>query len=76
MLDKRNFYIDGKWIPPLIPKDLEIINPSNEEAFAVISLGGSSDTNAAVQAAKKAFPTWSKTTKDERIVLLEKLYEI
>ena len=76
MLNKRNFYINGKWTPPSIPKDLEVINPSNEEAFAVISLGGSADTNAAVQAARQAFPAWSKTTKDDRIVLLEKLYEI
>ena len=76
MLDKRNFYIEGKWIPPLIPKDLEVINPSNEEVCAVISLGDSADTNAAVQAAKQAFPIWSKTTKEEKITLLEKLYEI
>ena len=76
MLDKRNFYINGKWVPPSMPNDLEVINPSNEEAFAVISLGGSADTNAAVQAARRAFLAWSKTNKDERIVLLEKLYEI
>ena len=76
MLDKRNFYINGKWVPPIIQKDLEVINPSNEETCAVISLGDSADTNAAVQSAKKAFPAWSKTTKDERIILLEKLYEI
>ena len=60
MLDKRNFYIDGKWVPSLIPKDLEIINPSNEEVCAVISLGDSADTNVAVHAAKRAFPIWSK----------------
>ena len=76
MLDKRNFYINGKWAPPLIPKDLEVINPSNEEVCAVISLGDSADTNVAVQAAKQAFPVWSKTTKEEKITLLEKLYEI
>ena len=76
MLDKRNFYINGKWTPPLKQNDLEVINPSNEQVCAVISLGDSADTNAAVQLAKQAFPVWSKTTKDERIVLLEKLYEI
>ena len=76
MLDKKNFYINGKWTPPLKQNDLKVINPSNEEICAVISLGGSEDTNAAVQSAKNAFPVWSKTSKDERIVLLEKLYEI
>ena len=76
MLDKRNFYINGKWISPLKSKDLEVINPSNEEVCAVISLGDFADTNVAVQAAKQAFPIWSKTTKEEKIALLEKLYEI
>ena len=39
MLDKRNFYINGKWVKPFKPNDFEVINPSNEEACAVISLG-------------------------------------
>ena len=55
MLDKKNFYINGKWVKPLKPKDFEVINPSNEEPFAVISLGSKDDTDAAVNAAKKAF---------------------
>ena len=76
MINKRNFYINGQWIAPSTPKDFNVINPSNEESFAVISLGSSNDTNAAVQAAKKAFPTWSKTKKEERVALLQKLYEI
>ena len=76
MLDKRNFYIKGKWVKPLKPNDFEVINPSNEESFAVISLGNINDTNAAVDAAQKAFISWSKTTKEEKISLLQKLYEI
>ena len=39
MLDKRKFYIDGKWINPDIKNDFEVINPSNEESYAMISLG-------------------------------------
>ena len=76
MLDKRNFYINGKWVEPFKPNDFEVINPSNEESFAVISLGDTADTNAAVQSAKQAFPVWSKTTKEEKITLLEKLYDL
>jgi aldehyde dehydrogenase (NAD+) len=38
MLDKRKFYINGKWVNPLTSKDFEVINPSNEEVFAIISL--------------------------------------
>ena len=39
MLDKRKFYINGEWVKPTISNDLEVINPSNEEVCAVISLG-------------------------------------
>ncbi len=76
MLDKRNFYIDGKWITPSKQNDLKVINPSNEEAFAVISLGSKEDTDSAVKAAKKAFIKWKETSKEERIDLLEKLLTI
>ncbi len=54
MLDKRNFYINGKWISPLKSDDFEVINPSNEESCAIISLGGDADVNSAVKAAKEA----------------------
>jgi len=73
MLDKRNFYINGKWEKPSKPNDLEVINPSNEEPFAIISLGSKEDTNSAVKAAKNAFDKWKETSKEERIKLLEKL---
>ena len=55
MLDKRNFYINGKWIAPSKANDFEVINPSNEESFATISLGHKEDTDEAIKAAKKAF---------------------
>ena len=38
MLGKRKFYINGKWLNSLTSKDFEVINPSNEEVFAIISL--------------------------------------
>ena len=76
MLNKRNFYINGKWTKPSKLNDFEVINPSNEEAFAVISLGSKEDTNLAVKAAKNAFVHWKKTSKEERIKLLEKLLKV
>ena len=76
MLDKRKFYINGKWVSPSKPNDLDVINPSTEEAFATISLGSKEDTNAAVSAAKKALVTWSESSKEERVKLLEKLLDI
>ena len=76
MLDKKKFYINGKWVSPSKPNDLEVINPSTEEVCAVISLGSKEDTDIAVSAAKSAFETWKDSSKDERINLLEKLLDI
>ncbi len=66
MLIKRDFYIDGRWKAPLAPRDCEVIDPSTEEACAVISLGSAADTDAAVAAAKRAFPAWAATPPAER----------
>ncbi len=76
MLNKKNFYINGKWVKPFKSNDFEVINPSNEEPFAVISLGSKEDTDSAVKAAKNAFVNWKETSKEERISLLEKLLKI
>ena len=76
MLDKRKFYVNGKWVSPNKENDFEVINPSNEEPFAIISLGLKEDTDSAVKSAKKAFEGWKEISKEERIVLLEKLLEI
>lgn len=73
MLDKRKFYINGAWVSPAIPHDFEVINPSNEEACALISLGSEADTNAAVAAAKAALDGWMATPKAMRLALLKKL---
>ena len=58
MLDKKNFYINSKWVAPKKPHDLKVIDPSTEKECAVISLGGTEDVNDAVSAAKKAFESW------------------
>tara|TARA_B100000482_G_scaffold54270_1_gene36730 strand:- start:4844 stop:6277 length:1434 start_codon:yes stop_codon:yes gene_type:complete len=76
MLDKKKFYINGEWVSPSKPNDFEVINPSTEETCAIISLGSKKDTNAAVDAAKKAFESWKDSSKEERIKLLEKLLSI
>ena len=76
MIDKRQFYINGQWVSPAKANNFDIIDPSTEDVVGVISLGGQSDTDAAVAAAKEAFPAWSQTSKEERLVLLDKLLEI
>ncbi|EBA14765.1 aldehyde dehydrogenase family protein [Roseobacter sp. SK209-2-6] len=76
MIEKRDFYINGQWVAPSQPQDCEVIDPSTEEACAVISLGSEADTNAAVAAAKAALPGWMATPPAERIALVEKLLEL
>ncbi|HMM08843.1 MAG TPA: aldehyde dehydrogenase family protein [Paracoccus solventivorans] len=76
MEDKRKFYIGGAWVDPAAPHDLEVIDPSTEEGFAVISLGGQQDTDRAVAAAKAAFPAWSATPPAERLAHVERLLEV
>jgi len=76
MQEKKNFYINGKWVNPINQKELQVIDPATEKSCATISLGGKEDVNAAVIAAKKAFETWGFASKEDRIKLLEKLYEI
>jgi len=76
MLDKKNFYINGKWVAPKNSKEIEVINPSTEKSCAVISLGGKDDVNAAVTAAKNALESWAFTPKNKRVELLEMLYVV
>ena len=76
MIEKKIFYIIGQWVAPVKPNNFDVIDPSTEEAFAVISLGSIEDTDKAVSAAKVAFETWRETSKEERVKLLEKFCEI
>jgi len=75
MENKKNFYINGKWVTPKSKKEIKVINPATEENCAVISLGDKEDVDNAVSAAKSAYESWAFSSKDERIKLLEKLYE-
>ncbi|MFK8081569.1 MAG: aldehyde dehydrogenase family protein [Granulosicoccus sp.] len=74
-MNSRQFYINGAWVDPVDGTDLDVINPSTEQVCATISLGGEADTNAAVAAAKNAFDSWSLTSKDERLEIMERILE-
>ena len=76
MLEKRNFYINGKWVSPSKQNDIQVINPATEKSCAIISLGGKEDIHSAVIAAKEAFKTWGFSTKEERVSLLETFYTL
>src|SRR5690242_10043699 len=75
MTDFTRFYINGEWVAPLEPKPFDVINPATEEPVAQISLGSAGDVDRAVAAAKAAFPAFSRTSKAERVALLQKIVE-
>jgi aldehyde dehydrogenase (NAD+) len=76
MTDFTRFYINGEWVAPLEPMPFDVINPASEEPVAQISLGSAGDVDRAVAAAKAAFPAFSRTSKAERIALLQKIVEV
>ncbi|MDJ0904950.1 MAG: aldehyde dehydrogenase family protein [Woeseiaceae bacterium] len=71
MREMLQFYIDGKWVDPVTPNPFDVINPATEEVCGRITLGSAADVDLAVAAAKRAFETYSQTTREERIELLE-----
>ncbi len=76
MIDKREFYIEGKWVTPAAARDFDVIDPATEEPCAVITLGGEADAEKAIAAARRAFPGWAATPLAERVALMEKLLEV
>jgi len=75
MLNKKNFYINGEWIKPNSAEEIAVVDPATEEKCAVITLGNKIDIDMAVKAAKNAYESWAFSSKEDRIKLLEKLYE-
>jgi len=72
----KKFYIDGAWVDPQSPDTLDVINPATEKPIATIALGGSDDVDRAVATARAAFPSFSATTRDERVELLTKVIQV
>ena len=74
--DRRSFYLDGSWVRAENQKTLKIINPATEEPVAVIALASESDTDQAVAAARRAFPSYADIDVDGRLELLGNLREV
>jgi len=73
MKDYLKFYIDGHWVVPAGRRTREVINPATEEAIGRISMGEKEDVDRAVAAARNAFESYSRTTREERVALLERI---
>ena len=70
----EKFYINGKWVAPSGPQNtLDVINPATEAPYGRIALGTKEDVASAVQAAGAAFDSWSQTSVESRLNILEKI---
>ena len=76
MQDATRHYINGGWVASIDGREMAVENPSTEEKIATITLGGVADADAAVAAAKAAFPAWAATDPLDRIAALERLMEV
>ncbi len=69
----RKFYIDGAWVGPSTTETLDVVNPATEEVIGAIAMGAQADADAAVAAARTAFESFSATSREERVALLERI---
>ncbi|XAH22065.1 aldehyde dehydrogenase family protein [Xylophilus sp. GW821-FHT01B05] len=70
------FYIGGQWVEPAQPTVAHLINPATETTFATVALGTAEDVDRAVQAARQAFPAFSRTSPAERVAMIERIIEV
>ena len=75
MRERLQNYIDGKWIDSEGGTRHEVISPGTEEAVSVITLGTKADVDKAVAAARRAYKTFRKTTREERLALMGRIVE-
>ena len=76
MEDRLQFYIDGAWVNPSNGTTLDVINPATEKPVARIAMGDAQDVDRAVSAARRAFESYSTSSREERLELLRRIAEI
>ncbi|HUM09208.1 MAG TPA: aldehyde dehydrogenase family protein [Acidocella sp.] len=76
MSHNLQFYIDGEWVDPVSPRTLDVINPATEQPFTQIAIGTAADVDRAVAAARRAFESFSQTSREERLDLLKRIQAV
>ena len=69
----KQFYVNGAWVDALGTDTLDVINPATEQPINQIAMGNVADVDRAVAAAKAAFPSFSQTSKEERIEMFGRI---
>lgn len=65
MQNLSKFYIDGSWVSPSLNREFSVLNPATEGTVDSIYLADEADVDAAVAAAKKAFESFSQSSKEQ-----------
>ena len=73
MHTRDQLYIDGKWVLPMGNESIDVINPATEEIIGKIPVGSVEDIDKAASAARIAFESWSKSSIESRIDILNGL---
>lgn len=66
----NELFIDGRWVEPESARRIDVVDPTTEQIFATVPDADPVDIDAAVAAARRAFPTWSETAPSLRSKLL------
>jgi succinate-semialdehyde dehydrogenase/glutarate-semialdehyde dehydrogenase len=75
-LFRQACYIDGAWISSPSGATSTVDNPATGEILGTVPKLGAVETRAAIEAANKAFPAWSKKTGKERAVILRRWFDL
>ena len=70
MREYDTFYIGGRWTEPAGRGTFDVVNPATEEVCGRVAAGTADDVDRAVEAARKAFPAWAESTREDRLDLL------
>lgn len=73
MIEHRNIYVDGQWVPSSATATLPVINPVTEEIIATVPRGTANDVDRAAKAAAAAFARWSQTPVDDRVAVFDRM---
>ena len=73
MREYLKFYIGGQWVDPIEFTTVDTVNPATEEISGRIALGTGADVDRAVKAARQAFASWSRSSREERLEVLERI---
>jgi aldehyde dehydrogenase (NAD+) len=76
MIERKDIFVNGAWVPSTASDILTVTNPATEQPIAIVSRGTAEDVERAVQAAVRAFPSWSQTTPKQRADIFRKLARV